>query len=106
MLEIEIDQTGIGLGAAVALEQQHRGFDRERGQPDAAGGREKSINLCVGGAARLCGLRGARAGAHEVERGDRLHDEVSDPHLQQLPRDMAADEPGGSGDQILHATAF
>ena len=86
VLEIEIDQAGVGLLAVLALEQQHRGLDRERGQSDAAGGGQERIDLRLGGAAALRALRRARAGAHQVERRDRLHDEVRDAHLQQLPR--------------------
>ena len=87
VLEIEVDQAGVGLGSVLALEQQHRGLDRERGQPDAAGRGQERVDLRLGrAAAALRALRGARAGAHQVERRDRLHDEIRDAHLQQLPR--------------------
>src|SRR4051795_13061289 len=64
VLEIEIDQTSAGLLAAVSLEQQHGGFDRERGQTDTAGCGQECVDcrLCRPGAGRA--LRGPRAGAH------------------------------------------
>ena len=49
VLEIEIDQAGRGLAArAAAVEQQHRGLDRQRGDADAAGRRQERVDLRLG----------------------------------------------------------
>jgi hypothetical protein len=67
-----------GLGSVLALEQQHRGFDRERGQARRRRPRAGRCRSAPRRAAAFRALRGARAGAHQIERGDRLDDEIRD----------------------------
>jgi hypothetical protein len=92
VLEIEIDQTGRGASARRAL-QEERGLNCDRSYADASGRRQESENLRL---RRVLALRrllgGARAGAHEFDRRDGLHQKIRDADLQQTARDVLVEE--------------
>ena len=91
MLEIQIDQAGRRLDArAAAVEQQHGGLHRQRGDAGAADRGQESVDLRFGRCGRIAALTlgDAGAGAHQIDRRHRLHQEVGDAHLQQRAGDV------------------
>ena len=66
VLKIEIDQAGRGLAARAAIEQQHRGLHRQRGDTGAADGGQKGVNLRLGRIGRGGLLGDAGASSHQI----------------------------------------
>ena len=72
-----------------AVVEHHRRLHRQRGDAGAADGGQESVDLRLGRLARtLRTLGDASAGAHQVERGHRLDQEIGDAHLHQRARDV------------------
>src|ERR1700730_14587472 len=86
VLKIEIYEANGGR-VALAAEKRKRRLNRERRHADAAGGGEKSIDLRFDRLSAGGTFGGARAGADEIDRRHRLHQEIGDPDLQQLAGD-------------------
>ena len=72
VLEVEIDQASRGLAARAAVEQQHRGLHRERGDAGAADRRQKGEDLRLGRLGLGRGLGDPRASADQFGRRHRL----------------------------------
>ena len=70
VLEIEIDQAGRGLAARAAVEQQHGGLHRERGDAGAADGGQEGENLRFGRVARWAAALATRAQVRTSSTGD------------------------------------
>jgi hypothetical protein len=107
VLEVEIDQAGRGFRTlAAAVEQQHRGLHGERGDAGAADRGQEGVDLRVGAGA--CGariVRRLRAGAHNVERLHRLHQEIGDAHLYQCAGGIGVERLRHGDDRRLRAGA-
>ena len=87
VLEIEIDQAGRVFAARAAVEQQHGGLHRERGHAGAADRGQEGENLRFGGLAGGRRFGDARTGAHQLDRRDRLDQEIGYPHLHEAAGD-------------------
>ena len=93
VLEIEVDQAGAGLAARRAVEQQHRGLDRDRGDAGAADRGQEGVDLRLFGLGGRGRSRHPRAGSHQLDRLHRLYQEVGHPHLQQPTRHVGIEAP-------------
>jgi hypothetical protein len=69
---------------AVAVEQEKRRLDRQRGNTGTADGGQIGEDLRLARLGTGGCLYDAGAGAHQFDRLDRLDQEIGDPHLQEL----------------------
>jgi hypothetical protein len=88
MLKVEVDEAGRGLRArATAVKQDHRRLHGKRRHAGTADGRQKCVDLGFGRFGAPAGALGhACAGADQIDRLDRLHQKISNTHLQQNAR--------------------
>ena len=99
VLEIEIDQASRDAAAGRAAHEQHRRLHRQRRHAHSACRGQKRVDLGLRGAVRGGAFGDAAASAHQLDRIDRLDQEIGDAQLDELPRDALAEPRGDDEDR-------